>query len=497
MAHRHYYTTNKGDSWVKVSGVQQAKAFGFGKALGSSTYPAVYINGQINGQWGIWRSGNQGTTWDLVSIYPAGIYDSVSTVNGDMNIAGRVYVGLGGNGYVYGDSSATGSEGTPVATPSPLPNSKLLSPWQDGDIGAVGQTGSATYTNSTFTVNSSGTDIWNGSDQFNYAYQHLNGDGTIVARVASMQNTDSWAKAGVMIRETLNVDASYADMVITPGHGANFQWRATTGGTDAYTPGSAVSAPYWVKLTRAGNTLTGYTSTDGSSWTQEGSVTIAMANSVYIGLAVTAHNNSALNSATFDNVTVSDSAAQAASAATAPAIDGSSSDAVWSTAASYTLANTLGSPSGFSASYQSAWDKTNLYVLVKVQDASYAAHADLVELYLDPTYDVGTAYDSRDMQYQFPSNSTTVTQYSGGQKGTNTTGITFANQAVSGGYQVEIAIPWSTLGVTPAAHMSFGLDLDVWQDFGSGVKNKVIWHANADTDWNNPSVFGSVTLQGS
>jgi len=62
--------------------------------------------------------------------------------------------------------------------------------------------GSATYNAGTYTVNGGGADIWYTSDQFNYVYQSLTGDLTLTARVASQQNTDGWAKAGVMIRET-------------------------------------------------------------------------------------------------------------------------------------------------------------------------------------------------------------------------------------------------------------------------------------------------------
>ena len=189
----------------------------------------------------------------------------------------------------------------------------LPSPWVDGDIGSVGSAGSASYSNGTFTVNGSGADIWGTSDGFNYVSQTLNGDGTIVARVASQQNTDGWAKAGVMIRETLNAGATFADMLLTPSNGAVFQYRTTTGGGTSSTSGPAATAPYWVKLVRAGSTLTGYASSDGTTWTQVGSTTISMASSVYIGLAVTAHNNSVLNTSTFDNVNVSTGGSTSAS----------------------------------------------------------------------------------------------------------------------------------------------------------------------------------------
>ena len=65
---------------------------------------------------------------------------------------------------------------------------------------------------------------------------------------------------------------------------------------------ASASAPYWVRLVRSGNTFTGYSSADGVTWTQVGSINLTMASSATAGLAVTAHNNSVLNTATFDSV---------------------------------------------------------------------------------------------------------------------------------------------------------------------------------------------------
>ena len=79
----------------------------------------------------------------------------------------------------------------------------LPSPWVTGDIGAVGATGSATYSSGTFTVIGSGIDLWGTADALRYVYQPISGDCTIIARVATIQNTMPWAQAGVMIRESL------------------------------------------------------------------------------------------------------------------------------------------------------------------------------------------------------------------------------------------------------------------------------------------------------
>jgi len=79
----------------------------------------------------------------------------------------------------------------------------------DGDIGTPGQAGSAGYNNGTFTVNGAGARIYGTADAFNFVYQSLTGDGTIVARLVSWQGTaEPYASVGVMIRDTLDPAAA-------------------------------------------------------------------------------------------------------------------------------------------------------------------------------------------------------------------------------------------------------------------------------------------------
>ena len=179
----------------------------------------------------------------------------------------------------------------------------LPAPWQHQDIGAVAATGTAAYASGTFTIEGSGEDIWETADEFHFVYQGMSGDGTIVARVASVENTNAWAEAGVMIRETLNADSKHASALVAPS-GIGFLWRTSTGGTSAY-DGVTGSAPYWVKLVRTGSSFTSFRSSDGVTWTQLGTaVTISMTSDVYVGLAVTSHADGILCTGVFDNVVV-------------------------------------------------------------------------------------------------------------------------------------------------------------------------------------------------
>ena len=192
--------------------------------------------------------------------------------------------------------------GTASATPSVV---ALPAPWKDADVGSVALPGGASLSGGTFTVNASGADVWGVADSFHYVYQPLNGDGQIVARVASEQNTGPWAKAGVMIRESLAANAREVTTAITPSNGVAFLTRTTTGGSTALTSADGPVAPYWVKLVRSGSTFTGYSSADGLTWIQVGSVKVSMATNVWIGLVVCAKSNSVSNTSTFDNVSVS------------------------------------------------------------------------------------------------------------------------------------------------------------------------------------------------
>ena len=160
----------------------------------------------------------------------------------------------------------------------------------------------------TYTMVGSGADIWAvnsvEADEFHFAYKMLTGTGSMVAKVESVDNTNNWAKAGVMIRETLDPDSSHAMMVVTPGQGASFQRRPGTGATSLNTDDSEIVAPYWVKIERSiSGSFSGSISANGTTWTLVGTESIQMDSNVYIGLAVTAHDASAACQAVFTNVT--------------------------------------------------------------------------------------------------------------------------------------------------------------------------------------------------
>ena len=180
----------------------------------------------------------------------------------------------------------------------------LPSGWSNADIGSVAAAGTSKYSNLTFTIDGSGADIWGSADEFHFAYRPWTGDGTIVARVATLENVSQWTKAGVMMREALTASSRHAMMIVSPGKGLAFQRRVSTGGLSTHTSGGSGTAPHWVRLVRNGSTLTASVSSDGLTWTVVGSDTIGMTETIYVGLAVTSKQDGTLATATFDNVNV-------------------------------------------------------------------------------------------------------------------------------------------------------------------------------------------------
>ena len=163
------------------------------------------------------------------------------------------------------------------------------------------------------TMSASGADIVNVTDEFRYAYKRLSGDGSLTVRVESLVNTATWAKAGVIIRVGLEPAAQQVHTIVTPASVVEFMYRGDSGvnTTQFATDAGTTPMPYWVRLTRKGNTFTGEYSADGITWSKvtlaDGTtsmIDVPMMGDVYIGLALTATNRNAVTTAVFSNVQV-------------------------------------------------------------------------------------------------------------------------------------------------------------------------------------------------
>jgi glucose/arabinose dehydrogenase/regulation of enolase protein 1 (concanavalin A-like superfamily) len=241
------------------------------------------------------RAGNTFTTWESTD---GKTWTQIGSTS--VTMSGPVTIGLFVTSHNIGQTSSVAFDNVQVTTQaSPPPPGPLPSPWIDTDVGSPAIAGSASYANGVFTVNGAGADIYGTNDQFNYVYQPVNGNGTLIARVMSQTNTSSNAKAGIMFKQSTTAGSSYILITITPGTSSfkiQYNFNGSIGG-GTYTFPNA-----WMKLTRVGTTFTAYVSADGVTWTQVVSKSLNISTNATAGLFECSHNANALGTATFDNV---------------------------------------------------------------------------------------------------------------------------------------------------------------------------------------------------
>jgi regulation of enolase protein 1 (concanavalin A-like superfamily) len=153
----------------------------------------------------------------------------------------------------------------------------------------------------------SGGDVWGTADAFGFTWRTLQGDGEIVARITGQSNTNPFAKAGLMIRESASDPSSAGVLVdVKPNHEVELLTREASGGPTSYLGGTVVqSDSVWLKLTRAGDVVTGFVSIDGTTWIAGGSTPFTSPSAAF-GFAVTSHDNTALNQAVFDDWSITE-----------------------------------------------------------------------------------------------------------------------------------------------------------------------------------------------
>ena len=189
----------------------------------------------------------------------------------------------------------------------------------------------------------------------------------------------------------------------------------------------------------------------------------------------------------------------ATAAMTTPPLDGSDTGA-WAAAPSYPLLHDFNTYTPDTASYRVLWDSTYLYVLASVQDGTLVAPnssnvftGDSVEVYFSGTDTSSSTYGPTDFQYAFPYGN-------GGAVPTEShhdavAGVIEGQQSIAGGYQLAIAIPWTTLGTTPVAGKQYGFDVMVNDATGQGVRDgKLAWWGTVDQTYSNPSLMGPLVL---
>lgn len=164
-----------------------------------------------------------------------------------------------------------------------------------------------------------GAGLTGSSDRFHFASSTLTGDGSIVVRVSSLQNTGTGARAGLMVRDSTAANARYAGVFVTPTGGVVFQRRTTTGGTTSTSTVKSVAAPVWLRLARTGSTFQAFYSkststTPPTTWTRVGtSTTVTIASAARVELAATSGAAGTLGASEMTGLTITGSVSLAAS----------------------------------------------------------------------------------------------------------------------------------------------------------------------------------------
>ena len=179
--------------------------------------------------------------------------------------------------------------------------SSLPAPWKAIEVGDT-LAGLASETNGVFEVKGSGQ-LGGTTDAFRFVYQPLSGDGEIVAKLDSFVSPDAAGQVGVMIRDNLSPSASFMFMGVgSDGIYRLIRREASGVGTINKTSVKCSPANTWIRVRRSGGNLVGFRSGDGKTWTQIGSVKMAMATNAYLGFAVSSGDLSVLGTTSYSNV---------------------------------------------------------------------------------------------------------------------------------------------------------------------------------------------------
>ena len=212
-------------------------------------------------------------------------------------------------------------DGNQVATTNVTVNvgSFAAPSWSNYTVGSVSPAPIFSVTNGTNSITSAGKPSIVGgttTDDFAFVAMRIDGDCTVTARVLNVDyvaGTNSLG--GVMMRESLAANSRSASMAIARRNSTTYRSRFVTRATNAATSASVTytsnqNVPYWVRLTRVGNVFSGYYSSGGTSWTQLGSsTTIAMSNTIYVGIVGSSGSNGVAGLAKFDNVGIAQTSA--------------------------------------------------------------------------------------------------------------------------------------------------------------------------------------------
>jgi len=481
-----WYTTDGGQTpWHQVAGVERAQTFGFGKALPGQDYPAIYLYGIVNGQEGYWRSGDMGATWDLIAVYPNDNYDENRTINGDMNIAGRVYIGTGGTSFIYGDD-------TTIPPTAPAAPNLIEAVPGDGRVSlrwgeVIGATGYKVTYGLTVTQFITPTDVFT---QTTYTVTGLTNNVPYYFAVLAYnaQGDGPLSNALRAIPSQYPPAAPYLYPPVAGDRTLSLQWEKVPG-----------AQGYTVHYGRAGQYVQSLDVGDSDT-----AVLTELRNGAIYNVLVVGYNVNGVGDPSNEQLASPNGPMPPQITAdyfTATlTVDGVLDEGFWNLGIPIT--KTVTGIVTATGTADVAWNDTYFVVGVKVYDDNLQNDSvnpwedDSVEVYFDGDDSKGSVYDAYDRQIVKGWNDDGV-WHSADIPGllhawaaiTNTEGMTI-------GYAVEIAIPWEGLELTPANNYQVGFDVGYNDDVdGDGREGQNVAFGIRD-NWSDTRYFADVTLVG-
>lgn len=176
-----------------------------------------------------------------------------------------------------------------------------------GDVGDPAKKGSTEFNASTgqYKITGSGANMWAKQDQFQYVWKEMPGNFTVTATMEFLGKGEDHRKAGIMLRQSLDTDSAYGDIVIHGNGMPGLQWRSNKG-EDTNTFDLPFDGPgkYKLKLVRAGAGLTVSLAKDGAELKEVARTEVTFKNPILVGLVVCAHNADNLETVVFSDVSL-------------------------------------------------------------------------------------------------------------------------------------------------------------------------------------------------
>ncbi len=183
------------------------------------------------------------------------------------------------------------------------------------DVGAPAIKGATEFDVSTgeYRITGSGADIWGKADQFHYLWRQISGDFAVSATAKFLTDGNAHRKGVIMLRQSLDTDSPFVHLVIHGNGMPGVQFRKTKG-ANVNTVDLPIEGPgtFKLKLARKGSTITVWLAKEDGEWRQLGTTQNQLGSPVLVGLGVSSHTQTAVNTVLFSNVSVEQLAAPGA-----------------------------------------------------------------------------------------------------------------------------------------------------------------------------------------